>query len=119
MSLISVMAEAGLDIVRRITAGELEVHGIILRDANTKKFRYILRGFEDLPADVPSLGDLPPLEPLRAALNLTQILQIVSVAQNVAIAASLRRVEARLTAIEDRLSNIESRLKRVEATPCI
>jgi len=116
MGPISVTAEAGLDIIRKLASGELEVHGILLRDSEGKKFRYILRGFEDLPKDVARLGDLPPLEPLRAALNVTQLLQVVSIAQNAAMAASLRRIEARLTAIEDRLSDIQGRLTRIQTT---
>jgi hypothetical protein len=114
MGPISVTAEAGLDILRKLASGELEVHGILLRDAAGKKFRYILRGFEDLPNDMARLGDLPPLEPLRSAMSMTQLLQVVSVAQNAAIAASLRRIEARLTAIEDRLTDIQGRLTRLQ-----
>jgi hypothetical protein len=116
MGPISVTAEAGLDIIRKLASGELEVHGILLRDSEGKKFRYILRGFEDLPKDIARLGDLPPLEPLRAALDVTQLLQVVSIAQNAAMAASLRRIEARLTAIDDRLSDIQGRLSRIQTT---
>jgi hypothetical protein len=116
MGPISVTAEAGLEIIRKLASGELEVHGILLRDTAGKKFRYILRGFEDLPKDAARLGDLPPLEPLRAALNVTQLLQVVAVAQNAAIAATLRRIEARLAAIEDRLTDIEGRLTRMQTT---
>ncbi len=114
MGPISVTAEAGLHIIGKLAAGELEVHGILLRDTAGKKFRYILRGFEDLPKDPARLGNLPPLEPLRAAMNVTQLLQVVSIAQNAAIAASLRRIEARLNAIEDRLSDIQGRLTRMQ-----
>lgn len=116
MGPISVTAEAGLEIIRKLASGELEVHGILLRDTAGKKFRYILRGFENLPKDAAQLGDLPPLEPLRAALNVTQLLQVVAVAQNAAITATLRRIEARLAAIEDRLSDIEGRLTRMQTT---
>jgi hypothetical protein len=60
MGPISVTADAGLDIIRRLASGELEVHGILLRDAAGKKFRYIPRGFEDLSRETVRLGDLPP-----------------------------------------------------------
>ena len=116
MGPISVTAEAGLDIVRKLASRELEVHGILLRDTDGKKFRYILRGFEDLPKDAARLGDLPPLEPLRAAIGVTQLLQIVSVAQNAAVAASLHRIETRLVAIEERLADIQGRLTRMQTT---
>lgn len=116
MGPISVTAEAGLDIIRKLASGELEVHGILLRDSAGKKFRYILRGFEDLPKDAARLGDLPPIEPLRAAMSVTQLLQVVSIAQNAAIAATLRRIEARLDAIEGRLSDIQGRLTRMQTT---
>ncbi len=116
MGPISVTAEAGLDIIRKLASGELEVHGILLRDSAGKKFRHILSGFEDLPADPAKLGNLPPLEPLRAALDVTQLLQVVSVAQNAAMAATLRRIESRLGAIENRLAGIELRLGRLQTS---
>jgi len=116
MDSISLTAKAGLEIIRKLASGELEVHGILLRDTEGKKFRYILRGFEDLPKDMARLGDLPPLEPLRAAMNVTQLLQVVSIAQNAAIASSLKKIEARITAIEDRLSDIQERLTRLQIT---
>jgi predicted metal-binding protein len=109
---ISIKCEAGLEILRRLQSGELEVHGILLRDAVGKKFRYILRGFEDF--DAARLAELPPFEPLRTAMNLTQLLQIVAIAQSAAIAASLRRVEARLHAIEERISDMQGRLSRMQ-----
>jgi hypothetical protein len=119
MGPISITANAGLEIIRKLASGELEVHGILLRDTEGKKFRYILRGFEDLPKDMARLGELPPLEPLRAAMNMTQLLEVISVAQNAAIAASLRRIEARITAIEDRLSDIQGRLTQIQTTQMI
>ncbi|MBS5905147.1 hypothetical protein [Roseomonas mucosa] len=114
MGPVSVTADAGLDILRQLASGELEVHGILLRDTIGKKFRYILRGLEDLPADPASINSLPPLDPLRSALNMPQLLQAVTIAQNVAMAASLRRIEASLTRIESRLGGIEARLTRIE-----
>jgi hypothetical protein len=114
MGPISVTAEAGLDIIRKLASGELEVHGILLRDTDGKKFRYILRGFENLPTDGNQLVDLPPLQGLHAAMSMTQLLQVISIAQNVAVAASLRRIEASLSRIEGRLSEIERRLARIE-----
>jgi predicted metal-binding protein len=116
MDSISLTAKAGLEIIRKLASGELEVHGILLRDTEGKKFRYILRGFEDLPKDMARLGELPPLKPLRAAMNMTQLLEVISIAQNAAIAASLRRLEARITAIEDRLADIQGRLTRIHTT---
>jgi len=115
MGPISITAEAGLDILRKLASGELEIHGILIRDTDGKKFRYILRGLENLPRDAARLNELPPLEPLRVALNATQILQAITVAQNAAVAASLRRIEAKLDAIETRLSGIEVRIGRIEA----
>ena len=114
MGPISVTAEAGFDILRRIASGSLEIHGILLRDSDGKKFRYILRGVEDLSRAGARVTDLPPLDPLRSAMNLTQILQIVSVAQNAAVAASLRRIEAVLAEMERRLDGIDRRLQSVE-----
>lgn len=116
MSPISFTAEAGAEIIQKLATGELEVHGILLRDTAGKKFRYIIKGFENLPKDTAQLSDLPPLEPLRSVMNVTQLLQIVSVAQNAAIAASLRRIEERLTAIGERLTDIDDRLKLVQTT---
>ena len=113
MNPISVTAKAGLDIVARLAAGELEVHGILLRDTTGKKFRYILRGLESLPGDPANIASLPPLEPLRSALNATQLLQIVTVAQNAAMAASLRRIEASLVRISRQLDGIDVRLQRI------
>ena len=114
MGPISVTAKAGLDIVARLAAGELEVHGILLRDTTGKKFRYILRGLENLPGDPTRVVGLPPLEPLRSALDATQLLQIVAVAQNAAMAASLRRIEASLLRISRQLDGIELRLTRID-----
>ena len=83
-------------------------------NCGTQVRRYVLRGFEDLPLEAGGLGDLPPLELLHAAMNATQILQTITIAQNAAIAVSLRRIEAHLDSIERRLGGIETRLKRVE-----
>lgn len=110
---ISVTAQAGAEIVRRIMSGELEIHGILLRDTMGKKFRYIIRGLEDLPSDAPNIPDLPSLDPLQSALNATQLLQAISVAQNAAIAASLRRIEAALDRITRQLAGIEGRLATI------
>ena len=114
MGPISVTAKAGLDIVARLAAGELEVHGILLRDTTGKKFRYILRGLENLPGIPARVVGLPPLAPLRSALDATQLLQIIAVAQNAAMAASLRRIEASLLRISRQLDGIELRLMRID-----
>ncbi len=114
MNAISFTAEAGLDILHRLATGELEVHGILIRDAAGKKFRHILRGLEELPADAADVFGLPPLERLHAVLNATQLLQMVTVAQNAAVAASLRRIEASLARIGQRLDGIETRLIRLQ-----
>lgn len=113
MPVISLAAEASAGIMRRIGEGSLKIDGIILRDAKGP-FRYILRGFGNLPKNASQLSTLSALEPLRAAMTLQQILQVVSIAQNVEIAASLHRIERRLEDIENRLSGIEHRLTRVE-----
>ena len=67
MGPISVTADAGLNILQQLAAGELEVHGILLREAGSKKFRYILRGFENLSREMERIGDLPPA--LQSALQ--------------------------------------------------
>src|SRR5687767_12334154 len=100
MGPISVTAEAALDIIRRLASGELEVHGILLRDAAGKKFRYILRGLEEVSRETVRLADVPGLKALQAAISETQILQAITIAQNAAIAASLRRIEVSLESIE-------------------
>ena len=110
---ISVTAQAGAEIVRRIASGELEIHGILLRDTMGKKFRYIIRGLEDLPSDAANIPDLPSLGPLQSALNATQLLQAISVAQNAAMAASLRRIEVALDRITRQLTGIEGRLTTI------
>jgi hypothetical protein len=114
MGPISATAEAGIDILRKLASGELEVHGILLRDSNGKRFRYILRGFEDLRTNGEGPGDIPLLDSLQSALSNAQLLQIVSIAQNVAIAATLRRIEARLAAMEELLSDIQARMARIQ-----
>ena len=82
MSIISITAEAGRDICRRIASGELEVAGIQVREAGSKQIRYILRGLENLPADRTVLDGFPPLAPLLQAIGITQLLGVVAVAQN-------------------------------------
>jgi hypothetical protein len=113
MEMIKVAASAGLDIVKRVASGELEVHGIILRDRVGKKFRYILNGIENLPAGA-GPGVSPALDALRGAMTATQALQLVAIAQNASMAATLRRIERHLAAIDKRLDGIEGRLRRIE-----
>jgi hypothetical protein len=115
MGVISISAEAGLGILRRLASGELEAHGILLRDTEGKKFRYILRGFEELPLDPARLPNLPDLGPLQSAMTVQQVLGVVTVAQNAAVAASLRRIEAWLATMERRLEGVERRLERVDS----
>jgi hypothetical protein len=114
MSIVSITAEAGRDICRRIASGELEVAGIQVREAGSKQIRYILRGLENLPADGTVLDGFPPLAPLLQAIGITQLLGVVAVAQNAAIAVSLRRIERGIERIERRLIHIEHRLARIE-----
>jgi len=114
MSIISITAEAGLDICRRIASGELEVAGIQVREAASKQIRYILRGFETLEADSTVLDGLSPLAPLRQAIGITQLLGVVTVAQNAAIALSLRRIERGIERIEQVLAHMEQRLASIE-----
>ena len=113
MSIISLTAEAAADILLRITGGSLKLDGIVLRDTEGK-IRYILRGFESLPKDASQLSVLPALRPLRAAMTLQHIVQVVSIAQNAAVAASLHRIEGRLKNIEQHLNDILSRLTNVQ-----
>jgi hypothetical protein len=113
---ISITAAAGLDIIRRISSGELEIYGIQIRDVATKQIRYVIRGAENFPRDLDTLGDVPSLASLRAALNTTQILQLVAIAQNAAAAMSMRRIERRLEAVENQLSGIEERLRQSQVT---
>jgi len=49
-------------------------------------------------------------------MSVQQFLGVVSIAQNAAAAASLKRIEAKLEEIDQRLSGIEERLRRVERT---
>lgn len=114
MATVSLAAEAGRDILRRIARGELDISGIVVRDAASKKIRYVLRGLENLPRDAGRLSNLSALEPLRAAMSVQQVLQLVTIAQNAAMATSLKRIEARLDAVERRLDGIEQRLERLE-----
>lgn len=114
MIAISMTAEAGLDICRRIASGELEVFGIQVRETGSKKIRYVLRGFENLPTDPTVLDGVPPLAPLRQAIGITQLLGVVAVAQNAAVALSLKRIERSIERIEHRLGEIEERLARIE-----
>ena len=114
MDSISLSAKAANEIIQRISSGELEVHGIILRDTLGKKFRYILKGLQNLPADSAQLNGLSPLEPLRMAMGATQLLQAVTIAQNAAMAASLRRIESRLEKMDVRLGDIERRLSKIQ-----
>src|SRR5271166_709536 len=114
MPVISLAAEASQDIMRRIAEGSLKIDGIIVRDAKGP-FRYILRGLENLPKDASQLSALSALEPLRAAMTLQQILQVVSIAQNAAVAVSFHRIERRLEDIENRLSGIENRLTKLQS----
>lgn len=115
MSFISLTAAAGLDICRRIASGEFEVAGIQVREAGSKKIRYILPGFENLPADRAFLDGLPPLAPLRQAIGITQLLNVVVIAQNAATALSLKRIERDLTEIKRSLDGIVERLRRLGA----
>jgi hypothetical protein len=80
MALISVTAEAGLEVIRGLASGRLEVAGIQVREAASKQFRYLLRGFENLPAEPERLGDLPPLQALEGAIGMTQVLQTIAIA---------------------------------------
>lgn len=115
MSFISLTAAAGLDICRRIASGEFEVAGIQVREAGSKKIRYILPGFENLPADRAFLDGLPPLGPLRQAIGITQLLNVVVIAQNAATALSLKRIERDLAEIKRSLDGIVDRLRRLGA----
>lgn len=114
MAAIAVTAEAGLDIARRLATGELEVAGIQVRDTATKQIRYILEGLENFPSDSAKLDELPGLEPLRAALVATQLLQVMTAAQNAAMAASLHRIERSLERIGRRLEGMEGRLAHIQ-----
>ena len=114
MSIVSITAEAGRDICRRIASGELEVAGIQVREAGSKQIRYILRGFETLEADATVLDGLSPLAPLRQAIGITQLLGVVAVAQNAAIALSLRRIEYAIERIEQALADMGQRLASIE-----
>lgn len=114
MATIQFTAAAAADIISRLASGELEIHGLLLRNAAGKKFRYILRGFEDLPIEAGQLSDLPPLEPLRAAMSVQQVISLVGLVQNAALAATLKRIEGKLDRVQQQLSALEERLARVE-----
>jgi uncharacterized membrane protein len=116
MAFISIAAEAAQDIFRRIAAGELEVHGILLRETSGKRFTHILRGLENVGSDAATIAGQSPLAPLQAAMSLQNLLGIMAVAQNAAAAASLKRIEAKLEEIDQRLDGIDKRLERIERT---
>jgi len=103
-------AEAGIEIIRRIQAGELEVVGLQVREVARKTIRFILRGAENLPLDPVRLGNMPPLEPLRAVMSVTQLVNLVGVAQNVMLARTLKQVEAKLNQIDNRLNAMSTSL---------
>ena len=114
MGIINVTAAAGADSIRRVVSGELEISGIILHDSDGKKFRYILRGLEHVAEQVQN-GDSSPLEPLRAIMSVTQIINPVGIAQNAALAATLKRVEGKLHIVDRQLTDVINRLSHLEA----
>jgi hypothetical protein len=95
-----------LKVIRGLASGKLEVLGIVVREAASKKFRYILRGLESLPTEIERLE---PLQALEGAIGKMQVLQTIAIAQNAATAQTLRRIEARMKAIESRLDGIEAK----------
>jgi hypothetical protein len=86
MAPIPFTAEAGLDVTRELDSGNLEVAGLLVREAASKRIRYLLSGFENLPADPERLRDLPPLQALEGAIGMTQVLRTITIAQNAAMA---------------------------------
>ena len=115
MPAISIAADAAADILRRIQSGELEVYGIQVREAASKKIRYLLRGLENQSLDPTTILNTPPLQPLQAAIGITQLLGAISIAQNAAIAMTLKRIEAKLAAIDAKLDRMEGRLREIDA----
>jgi hypothetical protein len=114
VNVISLTAPAAENIFRAWQAGELELHGLLLRDSVGKKFRYILRGLENLPADAGEIAKLPSLGPLRAAMSVQQIMGAVAIAQNTANALALARIEQTLGGIELQLKDMTQRLGRLQ-----
>ena len=114
MATIQFSAAAAADIISRLASGELEVHGLLLRNASGKRFRYILRGLEELPTEAGRLPDLPELGPLRAAMSMQQVIGLIGMAQNAALAATLKRIAGRLDRMQQQLSALDARLARVE-----
>lgn len=115
MPAISMAAEAAADILRRIRSGELQISGIQIRESESKKIRYILRGLENQSLDPSTILSTPPLQPLQAAIGLTQLMSAISIAQNAAITMSLKRIEAKLAAMDKRLDRMEGRLQQIDA----
>jgi hypothetical protein len=113
MTAVSITAEAGLDIVRRI-GSELKVDGILLREIPPGKIRYLLRAASEVAEYTDSLPDLPRFDALRAVMLPQQIVGIMTIAQNAALAATLRRIERTLESMECRLEGIELRLTKVD-----
>ena len=111
MSIISYTAEFAGEIANRIRDGSLQVDGIMLRDTGGK-IRYILRGFENLATDASQFPEA--LQSLQSAMTTQQILRAVSIAQNMATAASIQRIERQLEQIGQRLNHIDQRLVLVE-----
>ena len=115
MVAIPFVAAADADVWARIQAGNLEIVGLEVREAVGKKIRFILRGAENLPIDPVQLGNMPPLEPLRAVMSVAQLASLVGVAQNAMLARTLGRIEGKLDRMGQQLGVTLRRLGSVEA----
>lgn len=114
MTSIPMTSPAGVEILSKVTSGEFEAYGIMIRETASKKIRYYLLGLQDFPVDASKLSELPALAPLRAAISVQQLLGVIAGAQNAATAATLKRIEGKLDAIDRRLDGIEHRLTGIE-----
>lgn len=114
MSVVSLSAEAALDIIARI-GKDLRIDGIQLRDIRTGRITHLLRPGPDALQQAAPSSDSPVVSALQAVAGIQTFTAIVSIAQQAAMAATLHRIEAKLHAMEQRLGNIQQRIAGIDA----
>lgn len=100
------------EVIAKIRSGELEVQGLEIRDKR-KIIRYVVKGFEKIQTNSLGQPEHPQLQLLQSAMSVQQILGMAAIAQNAALATSLKRVEAKLDAINERLATMENQLRSI------
>lgn len=114
MAEIPFTGDAGDDVLARIQSGTLEIAGLLVREAKgNRRYTHLIRGVESAET-TGGLPDTSPLAPLQAAIGTQKLLGLVSIAQNAATAATLRRIEAKLDAMAARLSGMDKRLGNLQ-----